>query len=57
MKVTLRVPKYVPGVRPNLPDYATTQDAEVPSQNGAAQVNGVELNGVNGTRSGILPLG
>ena len=57
MKVTLRVPKFVPGVRPNMPDYSADADAEVPAQGGPAQLNGAEVNGVNGTRSGILPMG
>ncbi|WIY04299.1 histidine kinase [Amycolatopsis mongoliensis] len=60
MKVTLRVPKFVPGVRPNMPDYSAETDAaeaDVPSQGGRAQLNGSEVNGVNGTRSGILPMG
>jgi two-component system LytT family sensor kinase len=53
MKVTLRVPKFMPGVRPNLPDYS----ADVPAQGGpeddVAPVP--ETNGVNGSRSGVLP--
>jgi two-component system LytT family sensor kinase len=60
MKVTLRVPKFVPGVRPNMPDYSSETDsgeADVPAQGGPAQLNGAEVNGVNGTRSGILPMG
>jgi two-component system LytT family sensor kinase len=57
MKVTLRVPKFVPGVRPNMPDYSADADADVPAQAGPAQLNGAEANGVNGTRSGILPMG
>ncbi|WIX86948.1 histidine kinase [Amycolatopsis sp. DG1A-15b] len=60
MKVTLRVPKFVPGVRPNMPDYSSETDAgeaDVPAQGGPTQLNGAEVNGVNGTRSGILPMG
>ena len=57
MKVTLRVPKFVPGVRPNLPDYSADTDADVPAQAGPGQLNGADVNGVNGTRRGILPMG
>ena len=57
MKVTLRVPKFVPGVRPNMPDYSSDTEADVPAQGGPAHLNGAEVNGVNGTRSGILPMG
>ena len=60
MKVTLRVPKFVPGVRPNMPDYSSDNDtapADVPTQSGPAQLNGADVSGVNGTRSGILPMG
>jgi len=57
MKVTLRVPKFVPGVRPNLPDYSADAEADVPAQAGPGQLNGAEVNGVNGTRRGILPMG
>jgi two-component system LytT family sensor kinase len=47
MKVTLRVPKFVNGVRPNMPDFS----AEAADDNvGAPSGN----NGVNGTRSGLL---
>ena len=57
MKVTLRVPKFVPGVRPNLPDYSADAEADVPAQAGPGQLNGAEVNGVNGSRRGILPMG
>jgi two-component system LytT family sensor kinase len=56
MKVTLRVPKFVPGVRPNLPNYTADEDADVPVQAGPG-LNGADVNGVNGSRSGILPMG
>ncbi|MDT8910345.1 histidine kinase [Amycolatopsis sp. PS_44_ISF1] len=49
MKVTLRVPKFKLGVRPNMPDYS----ADVPPQ--ADAEDAVEPNGVNGSRSGMLP--
>ncbi|WP_328605625.1 histidine kinase [Amycolatopsis sp. NBC_00345] len=51
MKVTLRVPKFKLGVRPNMPDYS----ADVPQQGGADEDDSVEHNGVNGSRSGMLP--
>jgi two-component system LytT family sensor kinase len=51
MKVTLRVPKFKLGVRPNMPDYS----ADVPPQGGADEDDAVEHNGVNGSRSGMLP--
>jgi two-component system LytT family sensor kinase len=47
MKVTLRVPKFANGVRPDMPDFsseASEDDAEAPSGPGS----------VNGTRSGVL---
>ncbi|WP_091289136.1 sensor histidine kinase [Amycolatopsis xylanica] len=44
MKVTLRVPKFVPGVRPNLPDYS----AEVPEQEAR------DADEFSGSRSGML---
>ncbi|WP_370950492.1 sensor histidine kinase [Amycolatopsis sp. cg5] len=44
MKVTLRVPKFVPGVRPNLPDYS----AEVPEQESR------DADEFSGSRSGML---
>jgi two-component system LytT family sensor kinase len=48
MKVTLRVPKFVNGVRPNLPDFSpdATEDGEARP--------GVDT-GINGSRSGVLP--
>ncbi|WP_329070026.1 sensor histidine kinase [Amycolatopsis sp. NBC_01480] len=51
MKVTLRVPKFKLGVRPNMPDYS----ADVPSQGGPEEDDPAEHNGVNGSRSGMLP--
>ena len=57
MKVTLRVPKFVPGVRPNLPDYSADAEADVPAQAVPGQLNGADVNGVNGSRRGILPMG
>ncbi|MEC3981418.1 histidine kinase [Amycolatopsis sp. H20-H5] len=52
MKVTLRVPKFMPGVRPNLPDYS----ADVPEQGGPEEGGAAgDVNGVNGSRSGVLP--
>jgi two-component system LytT family sensor kinase len=46
--VTLRVPKFVNGVRPNLPDFSpeATEDGEAGP--------GVDT-GINGSRSGVLP--
>ncbi|MGY6656966.1 GAF domain-containing sensor histidine kinase [Amycolatopsis sp. TRM77291] len=49
MKVTLRVPKFMPGVRPNLPDFSA-DSATVPPQGGPN-----ESSGVSGSRSGVLP--
>ncbi|HEY2057538.1 MAG TPA: histidine kinase [Amycolatopsis sp.] len=51
MKVTLRVPKFKLGVRPNMPDYS----ADVPPQGGPEEDDPAEHNGVNGSRSGMLP--
>ena len=51
MKVTLRVPKFKLGVRPNMPDYS----ADVPAQGGPEDDDPAEHNGVNGSRSGMLP--
>jgi two-component system LytT family sensor kinase len=48
MKVTLRVPKFVNGVRPNLPDFSPEETEEHEAGPGVGS-------GINGSRSGALP--